>query len=186
MISSMLRHAQRPKLRCQCSKCQTRNTRFWSFSARCLPALSQSPSWKRLAAPISGNARAANSGRFTKPCQASVTLCTGCWDHSSLTGVRQCWGEDVFRRIFTRVMRQCQLAGLVSAKTVYINASLIRANVGRDALVSRYLDAERDARRSGKFKELCRTDPDASMATSSKDAVSMMICSELLPHPDAS
>jgi transposase len=34
-------------------------------------------------------------------------------DHSSLTRIRQRWGEDVFRRVFTRVVRQCQLAGLV-------------------------------------------------------------------------
>lgn len=95
-------------------------------------------------------------------------------DHSSLTRIRQRWGEDVFRRIFTRVVRQCQAAGLVSAETIHIDASLIRANVSMDALVSRHLDAvedaneaERDARTSGKFKKLCRTDPDATMATSS-------------------
>jgi hypothetical protein len=76
---------------------------------------------------------------------------------------------------FTRVVRQCQAAGLVSAETVHIDASLIRANVGMDALVARHLDAvedandaEREARTSGKFKKFCRTDPDATMATSSK------------------
>lgn len=96
-------------------------------------------------------------------------------DHSSLTRIRQRWGEEVFRRVFTRVVRQCQLAGLVSAETVHIDASLIRANVSMDALIFRHLDAvedandaERDARKSGKFKKLCRTDPDATMATSSK------------------
>lgn len=96
-------------------------------------------------------------------------------DHSSLTRIRQRWGEDMFRRVFVRVVRQCQAAGLVSAETVHIDASLIRANVSMDALVSRHLDAveaahdaERDARTSGRFKKLCRTDPDATMATSSK------------------
>jgi transposase len=96
-------------------------------------------------------------------------------DHSSLTRIRQRWGEDVFRRVFTRVVRQCQAAGLVSAETVHIDASLIRANVSMDALVARHLDAvedandaEREARTSGKFKKFCRTDPDATMATSSK------------------
>lgn len=96
-------------------------------------------------------------------------------DHSSLTRIRQRWGEDMFRRVFVRVVQQCQAAGLVSAETVHIDASLIRANVSMDALVARHLDAvedendaERDARRSGKFKKLCRTDPDATMATSSK------------------
>lgn len=96
-------------------------------------------------------------------------------DHSSLTRIRQRWGEDVFRQVFTRVVRQCQAAGLVSAETVHIDASLIRANVSVDALASRHLDAveeanatERTARSSGKYKKLCRTDPDATMATSSK------------------
>lgn len=90
-------------------------------------------------------------------------------DHSSLTRIRQRWGEDVFRRVFTRVVRQCQLAGLVSAETVHIDASLIRTNVSMDALVARHLDAveaandaERDARELAGFKTLCGTDPDAS------------------------
>ncbi|RWR24633.1 transposase [Sinirhodobacter populi] len=91
-------------------------------------------------------------------------------DHSSLTRIRQRWGEDVFHRIFTRVVRQCQQAGMVSAGAVHIDASLIRANVSMDALVTRHLDAVeaaadhtgRDARASGRFKKLCRTDPDAS------------------------
>lgn len=100
-------------------------------------------------------------------------------DPSSLTRIRQRWGEDVFRQVFTRVVQQCQKAGMVSAETVHIDASLIRANVSMDALVSRHLDAVetahdeandvgRAARTSGRFKKLCRTDPDATMATSSK------------------
>lgn len=92
-------------------------------------------------------------------------------DHSSLMRIRQRWGEDMFRQIFVRIVQQCQLAGLVSARTVHIDASLIRANVSMDALVSRHLDAVedagREARTSGKFKKLCRTDPEATMATSS-------------------
>ena len=90
-------------------------------------------------------------------------------DHSSLTRIRQRWGEDFFRRIFTQVVQQCQSAGLVSAETIHIDASLIRANVSMDALVSRHLDAvedandtERDTRTTGKFKKLCGTDPEAS------------------------
>lgn len=62
-----------------------------------------------------------------------------------------------------------------SADTVHVDASLIRANVSMDALVSRHLDAvddandaEWEARTSGTFKKLCRTDTDATMATSSK------------------
>ncbi len=66
-------------------------------------------------------------------------------DHSSLTRIRQRWGDDVFRRIFTRVVRQCQVAGLVSAETVHIDARLIRANVSMDALILRHLEAVEDA-----------------------------------------
>jgi transposase len=102
-------------------------------------------------------------------------------DHSSLTRTRQRWGEAVFRTVFTRVVRQCQTAGLVSAETVHVDASLIRANVSMDALIARHLDAvdeaneaneaneaERKTRTTGKHKKLCGTDPDATMATSSK------------------
>jgi len=66
-------------------------------------------------------------------------------DPSSSTRIRQRWGGDVFRRIFTRVVRACQAAGLVSAETIHIDASLIRANVSMDALVSRHLDPVEEA-----------------------------------------
>ena len=58
-------------------------------------------------------------------------------DHSPLTRIRQRRGEDMFRRALVRVVPQCQAAGLVSAETVHIGASLIRANVRVDALVLR-------------------------------------------------
>lgn len=42
-------------------------------------------------------------------------------DRSSLTRIRQRWGEGTFRRIFTRVVRQCQAAGLVTSETVHMD-----------------------------------------------------------------
>jgi hypothetical protein len=58
-----------------------------------------------------------------------------------------------FARFFARVVQQCQLAGLVSAETIHIDASLIRANVSMDARVARHIDAVipplRSARRKG-------------------------------------
>lgn len=100
-------------------------------------------------------------------------------DHSSLTRIRQRWGADSFRRIFVRVVRQCRDAGLVTGETAHVDATLIRADVSMDALVARHLDAVdaataqadeglRLARSSGKFKKLCRTDPEATMATASR------------------
>lgn len=44
-------------------------------------------------------------------------------DHSSLTRIRQRWGDETFRKVFTRVVRQCQQAGLITAETVHMDAS---------------------------------------------------------------
>lgn len=98
-------------------------------------------------------------------------------DHSSLTRIRQRWGVDRFRAIFTRIVRHCASAGLAPGEVIHVDATLIRADVSFDALVEQHLDAveavnlteeDRLARTTGKFKKLCATDPDASMATSSK------------------
>lgn len=99
-------------------------------------------------------------------------------DHSSLTRIRQRWGVDRFRTIFARIVRACVVAGLAPGEVVHIDATLIRADVSFDALVERHLDAvdaanltedERLARTSGKFKKVCSTDPDATMATNSRN-----------------
>jgi hypothetical protein len=98
-------------------------------------------------------------------------------DHSSLTRIRQRWGVERFRAIFTRIVRDCAAAGLAPGEVVHVDATLIRADVSFDSLVEQHLDAvgtanlteeDRLARRTGKFKKLCATDPDATMATSSQ------------------
>ena len=66
-------------------------------------------------------------------------------DHSSLTRIRQRWGEELFRTIFTRVVQECQRKGLVAGDVVYMDASLIRANVSFDSLVAQHLGAVADA-----------------------------------------
>ena len=50
-------------------------------------------------------------------------------DHSSLTRIRQRWGEAVFREVFARTVRACAQAGLVNTRTVHVDATLIRADV---------------------------------------------------------
>lgn len=86
------------------------------------------------------------------------------------------------------------ITGSLRDLTVHIDAGLIRANVSMDALVARDLDAveaahddandaARGARTSGKFKKLCRTDPDATMATSSK-ALLRPACKQLTAVDD--
>lgn len=103
-------------------------------------------------------------------------------DHSSLTRIRQRWGAERFRKIFKRTVEACLKAKIATAEVVHIDASLIRANVSWDSLVERHLDEvldedaaacdlknEKNGRQSGKYKKVCVTDPDATMATSARN-----------------
>jgi transposase len=103
-------------------------------------------------------------------------------DHSSLTRIRQRWGEERFRRIFQRTVEFCLKAKIATAEVVHIDASLIRANVSWESLVERHvsevlnenetedeIEAEKKARQSGKYKKVSLTDPDATMATSARN-----------------
>jgi len=99
-------------------------------------------------------------------------------DHSSLTRIRQRWGAERFRRIFEHTVRDCVTAGIAKGEVVHVDASLIRADVSWESLAERYVEAaasenaeaetERNSRKTGKFKKVCVTDPDASMATSGR------------------
>lgn len=107
-------------------------------------------------------------------------------DHSSLTRIRQRWGAERFRRIFERTVRACMAAGIAKGEVVHVDASLIRADVSWDSLVVRHVDAvsaangdadpdeevvrkARNSKKTGKFKKVCPTDPDASMATNGRN-----------------
>ena len=98
-------------------------------------------------------------------------------DHSSLTRIRQRWGAERFRRIFERTVQACIAAKIATGEVVHIDASLIRAHVSWDALAVRHVEAVaqaedealRDGRQSGKFKKVCVTDPDATMATNGRN-----------------
>jgi transposase len=102
--------------------------------------------------------------------------------HSSLTRIRQRWGEDRFRRIFKCTVEACLEAKIAMAEVVHIDASLIRANVSWESLVERHvedvlsenrteeeIEVERKGRQSGRYKKVCTTDPDATMATNARN-----------------
>jgi IS5 family transposase len=114
-------------------------------------------------------------------------------DHSSLTRIRQRWGEDVFRAVFERSVRSCAEAGLVDVGTVHVDATLIRADVSWESLTTRHADQVVEAHRDeesdaqddppddeppkkkrgrprgpGRPKKYSPTDPDATMATSNR------------------
>lgn len=107
-------------------------------------------------------------------------------DHSSLTRIRQRWGPERFRRIFERSVKDCVAAGIAKGEIVHVDASLIRADVSWDSLVVRHVDAvgsanndpaaeaeavqkTRNSKKTGKFKKVCPTDPDATMATNGRN-----------------
>jgi transposase len=102
--------------------------------------------------------------------------------HSSLTRIRQRWGEERFRKIFKRTVAACLKAKIATGDIVHIDASLIRANVSWDSLAERHvedvlienrseddIEAEKKERQSGKYKKVCVTDPDATMATNARN-----------------
>ena len=109
-------------------------------------------------------------------------------DRSSLTRIRKRWGSALFREVFERTVKQCMQAGLVNAQTVHIDATLIRADVSWDSVVTRHVEqvvvenkdddqddnehpptGGRGRPRSAppKQKKFSPTDPEATMATSS-------------------
>lgn len=108
-------------------------------------------------------------------------------DHSSLTRIRQRWGEERFKKIFQKTVEQCVKAGLVDGETVHVDATLIRADVSWESLVERHAEqviaenpASPDAPAPGPEaknpgrprtrekapKKVSRSDPDATLTTS--------------------
>jgi transposase len=59
-------------------------------------------------------------------------------DHSSLTKIRTRYGIEVFRRFFEAVVEQCQKAGLVWGRELYIDATKVQANASRDSVKPRF------------------------------------------------
>jgi transposase len=117
-------------------------------------------------------------------------------DHPSLTRIRQRWGAEMFRQIFTRTVRACVEARIARGEVVHIDATLIRADVAWESLGERHADAvlaqddeaetqppphgketagttrrraERDGKQTGRYKKVCLTDPDATMATNARN-----------------
>ena len=100
-------------------------------------------------------------------------------DHSSLTRIRQRWGAARFRRIFERTVTACVAAGIAKGEVVHLDATLIRADVSWEALAQRWVatleaenepvdEAARDGKQTGRYKKVCTTDPDATMATTGR------------------
>src|SRR5215218_5128774 len=103
-------------------------------------------------------------------------------DHSTLTRIRSRWGAERFRSIFQRTVRACVAAGIAKGEIVHVDASLIRADVSWESSVARHVGAvaeanqdeaallaERNDKQTGRYKKICTTDPDATMATNARN-----------------
>jgi transposase len=54
--------------------------------------------------------------------------------HSTLSRTRQLYGEDVFKELFVRVLKQCIEQGMVAGKRQAIDSVLVKANASMDSL----------------------------------------------------
>src|SRR6266699_3440350 len=59
-------------------------------------------------------------------------------DHSSLTRIRERYGVEVFRRFFEAIVEQCQQAGLVWGKELYIDGTKVEANASMTSVKPRF------------------------------------------------
>ena len=96
--------------------------------------------------------------------------------HSSLTRIRHRWGPEIFRTCFRRIVQQCYENGLISAETVHVDATLIRANVSWYSVVDKHVERvikvnKYKTRKCETVEKYIRTDPDATMATSSRSRI---------------
>jgi IS5 family transposase len=78
-------------------------------------------------------------------------------------------------------VRACIDAKIATGEVVHIDASLTRADVSWESLAVRYVaatsegngeagdEAEKTSRQTGKYKKVCTTDPDATMATNARN-----------------
>lgn len=101
-------------------------------------------------------------------------------DHSSLTRIRQRCGAERFRRIFQRTVHACITAKIAKGEIVPYRrfTDPRRRQLGQPGGsacrgVAEINDAEikalRASRQTGKFKKVCVTDADATMATNARN-----------------
>ena len=59
-------------------------------------------------------------------------------DHSSLTRIRERYGVELFQRFFEAIVDQCQQAGLVWGKELYVDATKVQANASMESVKPRF------------------------------------------------
>jgi transposase len=59
-------------------------------------------------------------------------------DHSSLTRIRDRYGLEIFRPFFDAIVEQCEQAGLIWGKELYIDATKVLANASVGSMAARF------------------------------------------------
>jgi len=111
--------------------------------------------------------------------------------HSVLSKARRRWGVEVFETLFTRIVAQCKLAGLIEGKKIHVDGTLVNANASNNAVVQSSpelieqlrkqlegemakLDEPKDDRKRNYYERknkrlLNKTDPDAAMVRQNRE-----------------
>src|SRR5918912_2436659 len=63
-------------------------------------------------------------------------------DHSVLSKARRRFGVTVYQAFFTEIVRQCQRAGLIDGRTLYLDSTLVKANAALGSRAARALVAQ--------------------------------------------
>ena len=87
-------------------------------------------------------------------------------DHSSLTRIRGRYGIEIFRRFFEEITGQCQRAGLVWGKELYLDSTQMQANASINSLKPRFAI---EAHLSSLFSEGGETQRQASLKEEATD-----------------
>lgn len=57
-------------------------------------------------------------------------------DHSVLSKARARWGEEVFEKLFIRMVQQCVAAGLVNGSLLHVDSTIVKASASKDSVVT--------------------------------------------------
>lgn len=91
-------------------------------------------------------------------------------DHSSLTRIRDRFGEELFEKVFIEIVNQCKKAGLVQGKRVIVDATLVEANASLKSLEPKNGEDERGPRGGRKLSNelyASKTDPESTLVARS-------------------
>ena len=106
-------------------------------------------------------------------------------DHPSLTRIRTRYGVEMFRRFFEAIVDQCQQAGLVWGKELYVDATKVNANASMASVKPRFaVDAHlRELfATEGKEEPECTADAEPCPTTSEAEtSPPEAICEEMMP-----